>query len=234
VSSSLNSELEKDVLALIPAWNEEAFIAPVVQAVSNQLPTLVVDDGSTDSTPTVAADAGAIVLQHARNLGKGHALMTGFKWGLERGYSAVLSLDADGQHDPTEIPKFLSAFQANEGELIIGRRRFQEMPFPNRYANSIGSFLLSIALQEKILDNQCGYRLHSRKLLEALDLKSSGFELEVEVIIQAVCKGYKIGWVAIRTIYGTGKVSYFHPWHDSIGFMRMVLHAYRYRKNFAA
>jgi glycosyltransferase involved in cell wall biosynthesis len=234
MSSRSHSGSENNVLALIPAWNEEAFIAPVVQAVAAQLPIIVVDDGSDDDTPTLAADAGATVLRHAQNLGKGHALMSGFNWGMTRGYDAILSLDADGQHDPAEIPTFLNAYRAGRGELIIGRRRFQEMPFPNRYANSIGSFLLSIALQEKIYDNQSGYRLHTRKLLDALDLQSSGFELEVEVIIQAVCKGLQIGWVDIRTIYGTGKVSYFHPWHDSIGFMRMVLHAYRYRKKLVA
>lgn len=218
------------VLALIPAWNEEAYIAPVVEATGNQLPVLVVDDGSTDETPSLAAAAGATVVRHGKNQGKGQALVTGFTWALGQGYQAVLTLDADGQHDPVEIPKFLDAYQMDLGDLIIGRRDFHQMPFPNRFANPIGSWLLSKALKQRIHDNQCGYRLHTRRLLEVLDLKTTGFELEVEVVIQAVCKGMRIGWVPIRTIYGTGKESYFHPFHDSRRFLGMVWHAYQYRK----
>ncbi|HEY42991.1 MAG TPA: glycosyltransferase family 2 protein [Anaerolineae bacterium] len=223
---------EDKILALIPAWNEEAFIGPVIEATRAQLPVLVVDDGSQDGTPDLASSAGAEVVRHEENKGKGQALITGFKWALERGFKAVVTLDADGQHDPTEIPLFLSAYRKKAGELIIGRRDFQQMPFPNRFANPIGSWLLSLALKQRIHDNQCGYRLHSHKLLEALDLKMTGFELEVEVVMQTVCLGMTIGWVPIRTIYGTGKVSYFHPLHDTIGFLKMVWHAYQYRRRF--
>jgi len=221
---------QSPVLALIPAWNEEAYIAPVVEATGKQLPVLVVDDGSTDETPSLATAAGATVVRHGNNQGKGLALITGFTWALGQGYQAVLTLDADGQHDPVEIPKFLGAYQSDFGDLIIGQRDFHQMPFPNRFANPIGSRLLSIALKQRIHDNQCGYRLHTRRLLEVLDLKTTGFELEVEVVIQAVCKGMRIGWVPIRTIYGTGKKSYFHPFHDSRRFLGMVWHAYQCRR----
>jgi glycosyltransferase involved in cell wall biosynthesis len=223
---------EDKILALIPAWNEEAFIGPVIEATGEQLPVLVVDDGSQDGTPDISASAGAEVVRHEANKGKGQALITGFKWALGRDFEAVLTLDADGQHDPTEIPKFVSAYKASAGDLIIGRRNFGQMPFPNRFANPIGSWLLSLALKQRIYDNQSGYRLHTRKLLESLDLKASGFELEVEVVMQTVCLGMTIGWVPIRTIYGTGKVSYFHPLHDTIGFLRMVWYAYKYRRRF--
>ena len=217
------------VLVLIPAWNEGKRIGPVVTAAVNQLPVLVVDDGSSDDTGERAAEAGATVVRHAENLGKGHALVTGFKWGMEKGYDAILSLDADGQHDPVEIPKFLAAYQSDQGDLLIGRRNFGEMPFKNRFGNSVGSFLLTKVLGQRIYDNQSGYRLHTRNLLESLDLKTGGFELEVEVVIQTVCKGLRIGWVDIRTIYGINKVSYFHPIHDSLRFIGMIWHAYRYR-----
>lgn len=223
---------EDKILALIPAWNEEAFIGPVIEATRAQLPVLVVDDGSQDGTPDLAAMAGAEVVRHKENKGKGQALITGFNWALERGFEAVLTLDADGQHDPTEIPKFVSAYKDNAGDLIIGRRDFKQMPFPNRIANPIGSWLLSKALNQRIYDNQSGYRLHTRKLLESLDLKMSGFELEVEVVTQSVCMGMTICWIPIRTIYGTGKVSYFHPLHDTLRFLKMVWYAYQYRRRF--
>jgi glycosyltransferase involved in cell wall biosynthesis len=223
---------EDNILALIPAWNEEAFIGPVIEATRTQLPVLVVDDGSKDRTPDLAISAGAMLVQHAENKGKGQALITGFNWALAQGFEAVVTLDADGQHDPEEIPKFLSAYRENAGELIIGRRDFRQMPFPNRFANPIGSWLLSLALRQRIYDNQSGYRLHTRRLLESLHLQMTGFELEVEVVMQTVCLGMTIGWVPIRTIYGTGKVSYFHPLHDTIKFLRMVWYAYQYRRKY--
>jgi glycosyltransferase involved in cell wall biosynthesis len=220
---------ENSILALMPAWNESARIGPIVEATRARLPVLVVDDGSHDDTPAVAEAAGATVVRHPRNRGKGVALTTGFAWALERGYDAVLSLDADGQHDPADIPKFLAAYQAGAGDLIIGRRDFSRMPFPRVVTNPFGSWLLSLALGTRIYDNQSGYRLHSRRFLETLDLTTTGFELEVEVIVQAVLQGTRIGWVDIRTIYGIGKVSYFHPIKDSARFLGMVWRAWRQR-----
>ncbi|HEY72111.1 MAG TPA: glycosyltransferase family 2 protein [Thermoflexia bacterium] len=228
---------EIPVLALIPAWNEAARVGPVVEATRAHLPVLVVDDGSHDETSAVAEAAGATVVRHPQNQGKGAALMTGFTWALEHGYEAVITLDADGQHDPDEISKFLAAYEAGAGDLIIGRRDFDQMPFPRNYTNRIfGSRLLSWALGVHIHDSQSGYRLYGRRLLEKLNLATTGFELEVEVIIQAVCwrpqqsRGMRIGWVEIRTIYGVGEVSYFHPLKDSARFLAMVWRAWRRRR----
>ncbi len=224
-----------ETLALIPAWNEATRIGPVVEAARAHLPVLVVDDGSHDETSAVAEAAGATVVSHPRNRGKGAALMTGFTWALERGYEAVITLDADGQHDPEEIPKFLAAYEAGAGDLIIGRRDFSLAPWPRRWSNPTGDRLLSWALGIPIYDNQNGYRLYSRPLLEGLDLTTTGFEWEVDVIVQAVCwrpqrsHGMRIGWVEIRTIYDTGKVSYFHPVKDTARFLGTVWRAWRRR-----
>ncbi|MBL7062837.1 MAG: glycosyltransferase family 2 protein [Anaerolineae bacterium] len=220
---------EVPIIALIPAWNEATRIGPVVEATRAHLQVLVVDDGSHDGTPAVAEAAGATVVRHSRNRGKGVALMDGFTWALERDYEAVLTLDADGQHDPADIPKFLAAYEAGAGDLIVGRRDFSQMPFPRSFVNPFGSWLLSLALGTRIYDNQSGYRLYDSRLLERLDLSTTGFELEVEVIIQAVCKGMCIGWLDIRTIYGIDKVSYFHPIKDSARFLGMVWHARKQR-----
>jgi glycosyltransferase involved in cell wall biosynthesis len=216
-------------VAAIPAWNEAGRLGPIVEATRAQLPVLVVDDGSADETAAVAEGAGAMVVRHSENQGKGVALLTGFAWALEREYEAVLTLDADGQHDPADIPKFLAAYAAGAGDLIVGRRNFSHMPFPRRYTNPFGSWLLSQALGTRIYDNQSGFRLHSRGFLESLDLTTTGFELEVEVIVQAVLQGTRIGWVDIRTIYGIGKKSYFHPIKDSARFLEMVWWAWRER-----
>ena len=218
------------VLALVPAWNEAAFIHTVLEGVLAFLPTCLVDDGSVDDTPLIARAAGATVISHPQNRGKGAALMTGFRWALENGYRAVLTLDADGQHDPADIPKFLAAYEADAGELIIGRRDFSQMPFVRRCANPLGSWLFSLALGIPVYDNQSGYRLYTRPLLERLAPTRTGFEVEVEAIAQAVQAGMRVGWVDIRTIYGTGKHSYFRPIQDTALFLNTVWRAYLMRK----
>ncbi|MGD2058107.1 MAG: glycosyltransferase family 2 protein [Anaerolineales bacterium] len=216
---------EKKVLALVPAWNEAERIGAVLEELVENFPVLVVDDGSSDQTASVARSVGCEVIEHEVNRGKGVALSTGFRWARAEGFDAVLTIDADGQHDPTEAPKFVHAFRRGEGELIIGRRDFSKMPFIRRLGNCIGSWLLSRVLQIKIYDNQSGYRLHTRTLLESLDLQRPGFEFEVDVVAQAVVKKLPIAWVDIRTIYSVDKKSYFHPLKDSVRFLDMVWQA---------
>lgn len=220
------------VLALIPAWNEASRIGPIVAQASTHLPVLVVDDGSTDDTAEIAKGAGAIVVRHSHNRGKGGALQTGFAWALERGYDAVVTLDADGQHDPAEIPKFLEALQQGAGDLIIGERDPSQMPWPRRWTTPFGSWLLSKALGVPISDNQTGYRLLTQRFLSHLRLSSVGFEMEVEMIAEAIRLGMPIAWVPIRTIYGIDKRSYFHPISDTWRFLCMVWRIWREQSDY--
>ena len=222
--------LDAGILVLIPAWNEAKRIRGVLEPLSADFPLLVVDDGSMDDTSQVAEAMGARVLRHDHNQGKGVALMNGFSWALEQGYDAVLTLDADGQHDPHEAGKFVTAFRAGRGELIIGRRDFSQMPFPRSTANAIGSWMLSRVLGTPIYDNQSGYRLYSHQLLEKLNLTRHGFELEVEALVQAIEYGFKIDWVEISTIYDVDKESYFHPIRDTLKFLGLVWAVARNRK----
>jgi glycosyltransferase involved in cell wall biosynthesis len=219
-----------NIIALIPAWNEGARIAAVLDEVQAYLPVVVVDDGSQDKTAVIAETTGATVIRHDLNQGKGAALSTGFEWARRHGYRAVITLDADGQHDPADIPRFLAAFAQGGGGLIIGRRDFSQMPFPRNVVNPIGSWLLSRALQTQIHDNQSGYRLYESQFLGELDLTSPGFEMEVEIIIKAVCLDLPIGWVNIRTVYKSDKVSYFDPVKDTARFLRTVWRAYLARR----
>ena len=221
----------KPILALVPAWNEARRIGPVLEQVRAHLPVLVVDDGSTDDTAAAAEQAGATVVRHEYNQGKGVALVTGFDWAWEHGHEAVLTLDADGQHDPADIPAFLEAYATGDWDIVIGKRDFSQMPFPRVVTNPFGSWLLSKAIDAPILDNQSGYRLYTRRALEAIELASSGFEMEVEVIVRALNAGMHIGWVDIRTIYGIDKVSYFHPIRDSARFLSTVWWAWRQRRD---
>jgi glycosyltransferase involved in cell wall biosynthesis len=215
------------ILALIPAYNEAVRLGGVIEATKQQLPVLVVDDGSTDNTAAVAESAGVDVFRQQPNQGKGVALRTGFRWALDHGCDAVITLDADGQHDPTEIFKFLDLFTLHQPDLIIGERQFTKMPFPRNLSNTFGRWLFSKALGQPVHDNQSGYRLISRRLMEAtLDSREEGFEFEVEMIVTCVRRGYTLAGVPIRTIYA-GQGSHIKPIPQTIHFIRVVWQTWR-------
>jgi glycosyltransferase involved in cell wall biosynthesis len=196
------------LVALIPAHDEAARIQRVVAGAIRHLPVLVVDDGSSDETARVAEEAGARVIRQEPNQGKGAALRAGFAAALADGAEAVLTLDGDGQHDPSEIASFLGLYArrtiaGSPTELIIGRRSFRRMPLTRRLANALGTVTLSAALGRWIHDNQSGYRLIGRRLMAAmLESTESGFAFEVEMIAVCLREDWPIGWVPVRTIYG--------------------------------
>ena len=219
---SQTSRSSARILALIPAYNEAGRVGSVVAAVRARLPVLVVDDGSTDDTARLAEEAGATVLRQQPNQGKGAALRAGFRWALDAGYDAVITLDADGQHDPAEIPAFADAFTAQSADLVIGERTFAQMPFPRNLSNTIGRWLFSWALGQPVRDNQSGYRLLSQRMMEAtLESREGGFEFEVEMIVTCVQRGYRLAGVPIRTIY-EGEKSHIKPIPQTVHFMRVV------------
>ena len=210
------------ILAVIPAFNEGPRVAEVVRGATVHLPVLVVDDGSTDDTARMAEAAGATVLVQWPNQGKGAALRAGFRHAIGAGYEAVVTLDADGQHDPDEIPAFLAVDAGDRADLVIGRRDFGRMPPTRRLANRLGGMAFSWAVGVSVPDNQSGYRLISRRLMERLlDSGESGFEYEVEMITTCIRAGYVLVWVPIRTIYG-GESSHIEPWRHFTSFLRIV------------
>ena len=234
------------VLALIPAYEEGPRVGAVVAAARRYLPVLVVDDGSTDDTAARAEAAGAVVLPQRPNQGKGAALRTGFARALAEGYDAVVTLDADGQHDADEIPRFLAAFAgtaaAGEGspgdrgavaatgprpELVIGRRDFTRMPPVRRLSNTVGGAAFSWAVGRTIHDNQSGYRLLGRRLMAAMIAShESGFEFEVEMIAVCIRRGWTLAWAPISTIYA-GEPSHVRPVHHLRHFVRATRAARR-------
>jgi glycosyltransferase involved in cell wall biosynthesis len=215
------SEPADEIIALIPAYNEVNHIRDVVERASKYLPVVVIDDGSSDGSGAAAALAGAKVLAHTVNRGKGVALNTGFDYGVARDVAAAITLDADGQHDPDEIPLFIEAFRAGQGDIIIGRRTFGQMPRVRQTANRIGNWLLGFAMGQPVPDNQSGYRLLSRDVLRTIRPTSARFEAEVEILLRAQLAGYQIGWVPIKTIYAD-EVSHYRPRRDVPLFLKMV------------
>jgi glycosyltransferase involved in cell wall biosynthesis len=199
------------LVAIVPAHDEAPRIGAVVTAAGVHLPVLVVDDGSKDDTAERATEAGATVVRQLPNKGKGAALRTGFRWAIDHGAEAAITLDGDGQHDPAEIPRFLEAWAAGGPDLVVGRRNFRSMPPSRRLANELGTLAFSWAVGRRIPDNQSGFRLVSRRLMDAtLASDEAGFEFEVEMIVTAIRAGWTIGWVPIRTIYA-GQTSHIQP-----------------------
>ncbi len=219
------------IVALIPGYNEAPRIAPVVEATRRHLPVIVVDDGSSDATAERARAAGADVIEQRPNQGKGAALRAGFRRATADGAEAILTLDADGQHDPAEIPRFLEVWAAAPADakpdLVIGARSFGSMPPLRRLSNVLGGRAFSWAVGQDIPDNQSGYRLVSRRLAEAtLDSTETGFAFEVEQITTCLRMGGRIAWVPIRTIYA-GAPSHIRPIAHLREFARIVRQARR-------
>lgn len=218
------------VCVLIPAYNEEKRVGAVVREVREYCPDVVViDDGSPDDTDKVAAEAGATVLEHVHNQGKGAALQTGFDYARANGYDLALTLDADGQHAPSDIPAFLQAYERTHSPVIVGNRmgHVRDMPWNRRFVNRFMSDLLSRVMGQYVPDSQCGYRLYHRSAFPEgpYDAHSQRFAAESEILLRLALQGRKIGAVTIQTIYGDEK-SKVRPFFDTLRFFRM-LHRFR-------
>lgn len=212
--------MSERVAVIIPALNAERTLAPVVAGAKAQLePVVVVDDGSSDLTGDVARAAGAVVLRHDLNRGKGGALKTGFAWALENGFESVITLDADGQHLPSEVPKFLRERQVGGADLIIGGRAhlFEGMLPRRRMANRFSAWSISIAAGTRVTDSQSGFRLYSGDLLRSLELRTNGFDMESEVIVRAGRKHMKIVTIPIELGFVDGvATSHYRPLADTL------------------
>lgn len=218
------------VAALIPAYFEEKHVGDVVRRTLELLANVVVvDDGSRDATADAARKAGADVIVHEQNLGKGASIKSGFRHWLERGATYVVILDADGQHLPEEIDRFLSAAASGIGELLIGTRMndVREMPFVRRAVNRYMSRKISRACGQDIPDTQCGFRMVHRSIMSNLLGGTDRFDYETEMLILASRAGCRITSVPISTVY-SDEVSSIHPVRDTFRFFKLMR---RYKKS---
>jgi glycosyltransferase involved in cell wall biosynthesis len=213
------------VIALIPAYNERARVGAVVgQALRHVDEVVVIDDGSTDDTATLAEQAGAKVLRHEQNYGKGRAIATALDYFRRSDAAFAVLLDADGQHDPAEIGKFIESAESENADVVVGTRMndVSNMPWVRRWTNQFTSMVTGRLARQKIPDSQCGFRLLRRNVLTDLKFSSARFETETEMLIQAGRAGHKIASVPIRTIYETGRASRIHPWRDTVRFFKLA------------
>lgn len=182
---------------------------------------LVVDDGSPDETARLAAEAGADVLRQAENRGKGAALRKGLQAAFDAGCEYAITMDGDGQHDPADLAQFVAAADGGEVDLVVGNRMAapQSMPWLRRWVNRWMSRRISRLAGRPLPDTQCGYRLVRLSAWRELDLQTTRFEIESEMLLSFVAAGLRVEFVPVRTIYKTEQ-SKIHPVRDTIRWFR--------------
>ncbi|MBU4477841.1 MAG: glycosyltransferase family 2 protein [Candidatus Omnitrophica bacterium] len=209
---------------LLPAFNEEKNISEVIREIKKIIPdVVVVDDGSADATARFAEEAGAIVLRHAGNEGKGHALRTGFRYVIENNYAAAIILDSDGQHAPQEIKKFIAYAQGSDAGVIIGNRMGEPegMPLIRKLTNIVTSYFVSKIAGYRIPDSQCGYRLIKTEVLKAVKLSTEKYDTESEILIEAARNNFRIESIPVKSIYANQK-SQIRPVIDTLRFWKLI------------
>ena len=214
----------QSIAAVIPAFNEEKHIGDVVRRTRAKLENvLVVDDGSSDATAAEARTAGAEVITHPENRGKGEAIKTGLRHALDRQLTWVFILDADAQHRPEEIERFLNAAAASDAKLLIGNRMndVSRMPLVRRFVNRYMSNRISRVCGQRIPDTQCGFRLLHREVIPDLLIGAARFDYETEMLIIASRKGFRVESIPITTVY-CDEVSSIHPVRDTIRFFKLM------------
>lgn len=211
---------------VIPAYNAARYLEQLVQKIRKitELDKLIlVNDASIDETSKIARKLALRILEHKVNRGKGAALLTGFKEALQEGYEFAISIDADLQHDPNELPNFLQEQKKGDFDMVIGRREFKRgvMPLHRICSNRITSQMVSLLCGTRIYDSQSGYRLYRLSLIRGLKFNSERYQFESEIIIKYARQGAKFGFIPIETIYH-GQESHISNFRDINNFVKLI------------
>jgi glycosyltransferase involved in cell wall biosynthesis len=221
-----------NLCVIVPAYCEQGRIGAVVRGIRRYCErVLVVDDGSTDATGSEAERSGAEVVRHATNRGKGVALESGFAYARSEGVECVVTMDADGQHDPADLPRFIECYARTGAPVIIGSRMHaaDSMPFVRRMTNRFMSWLLSRRMKQKVPDTQSGYRLYSCDVLEGITVGAERFAAESEILLTLAAKGVRMASVPIRVIYRDER-SKISPFRDTLRFFGMLARYGRHKQ----
>jgi len=213
------------VCVVIPTYNEAKTISDLVKGIRGAgLDMVVVDDGSTDDTAAIVEESAVAILRNARNQGKGASLARGFDYAIKSGFDAVITMDGDGQHLPSDIPLFLGAAANSEAGMIVGNRMFKtkKMPALRYLTNKFMSWIISGMIRQRVPDTQCGFRLIKSELLKKMKLQAPKFEVESEMLFRAYGEGFKIESILVHTVYAHEK-SHINPFIDTIRFFKFIL-----------
>lgn len=205
----------------MPTYNNDGTLRDVVERVLKFCnDVIVVNDGCTDTSDEILASFGEkiTVVDYGRNRGKGYALKKGFEKAIELGFDFVITLDSDGQHYPEDIPLFINVLEQHPYALIIGSRNLNEenMPGKNTFANKFSNFWFNIQTGVNLPDTQTGYRLYPLKNLPNLNLLTSRYEAELELLVGAAWRGVDLIPIKINVFYPKAeeRVTHFRPFWD--------------------
>ena len=216
---------EMKICIVIPVHDEAEHIGAVLDALKKKnYDILVVDDGSHDSSGAIAKGKGIAVLTHEKRSGKGTSLRDGFRYAIEHDYDGVIAMDGDGQHAVDDVAAFLQKAEEVPDCVIVGSRmkNHEGMPALRFAVNKIMSLLISLLCRHRIEDTQCGFRFISTKVLKEINLASLDYEIESEVLMKAVKKGFPIFSVPVKTIY-SNEQSKINPLTDTLRFFRYIV-----------
>ncbi|MBT1071462.1 glycosyltransferase family 2 protein [Pelotalea chapellei] len=212
---------------LIPAYNAAHTIAAVVkECLTLGMPVVVVNDGSTEGTGKVVADFPVTVLSHAANMGKGCALKTGFSWAVQQGFGSVVTVDADGQHDVSAVPRLADSARQADVDILIASRfsQFEQMSGLRKTWNRFGVWCMRTRTGFEINDSQSGFRYYSSRLLRTVTLSTSGYDLEMEILMQAWRHGFRVACLPIAARVADGRsTSHFRPVRDTWNICKVFL-----------
>jgi glycosyltransferase involved in cell wall biosynthesis len=209
---------------ITPTYNEAKAIGEVISQIrAHNLEIIVVDDGSKDRTSEIARSCGATVLKNETNQGKGASLIKGFNYALTQDFDAVITMDGDGQHLPSDIPYFIRLATYSSSGIFIGNRmsKPKSMPLSRFLTNKFMSWLISKVAKQNIPDTQCGFRLIKKDVLKSIEFKTRKYETESEILIKASRLGFKIESVPIKSVYADEK-SQINPFIDTLRFIRFI------------
>jgi glycosyl transferase family 2 len=206
------------VLIVVPVFNEAETVGSVVAGARGYGPVLVVDDGSRDGSAEVAARAGAEVIRHPHRRGKGAAIRTGIAAARERGASAVVTLDGDGQHSPSDLGLVLDAARARRRTIVIGGRLDEPDALPPDRLNAIrvAGFFMNWACGLKLYDTQSGFRVYPIELFDDIRVRRGGFVFETEVLVAGVACGWRVHEVPVAALPRARQRSRFRPISDGV------------------
>jgi glycosyltransferase involved in cell wall biosynthesis len=209
-------------VVLIPSYKAADSLQILIPEVLRHSPSiLIIDDGSKDGTDSVAKQFSVPLVTHDVNYGKGEALLTGFRWAKENGFTHTITIDADGQHAPSDLPAMIES----SADLTIGYRKFEFgiMPIARITSNVITSLICSALVGQRIRDSQSGYRKISLDVLDGFKPRFKGFQFETELLLYAAGKKHcSVNHVPIKTIYNGGK-SHIRHFYDTLAFIRAAL-----------
>ena len=204
---------------IIPTYNNCRTVSDVVERSLAVCPdVIVVNDGCTDNTVQSLCGLNITILSHDRNMGKGRALKTGLRYAGSNGFTHAITIDADGQHFPEDIPVLMDASERNPKDIILGMRNLtsENMPRQNTFANRFSNFWFRLQTTQKLDDTQSGLRIYPIDSLYGLKLVTARYEAELELLVYAAWHGVRVTGVPVRVLYQPEgeRVSHFRPFWD--------------------